>query len=312
MGFKEYLGAMLAPSDYSALRAFLAVAEALSFSRAAGTLGVSASALSQMVRGLEERVGARLLDRTTRNVSLTESGRALYDRAHPMLQELTDAFAAVRRSGGRTAGLVRVHAFRLGAERFLTPILAAFTAEHPDIVLDIAYDDTVVDLLADGFDIGIRLGEVIARDMVAIRLGPDLRQVAIASPAYLAEHGRPATPQDLLDHKCIRWRWPGHRSPYKWEFHDDGHTFEVAVQGSLIVDSIPAAVRAAADGVGIAFAAEQAIAAYAPPESVERLLEGWTASFPGFHLCYPRARDTAPAVRVLIDAIAVCAGWPVA
>ncbi len=294
---------MLAPTDYSALRAFLAVAEALSFSRAAGTLGVSASALSQMVRGLEERVGARLLHRTTRNVSLTEAGRALYDRAYPMLEELTEAFAAVRRSGGRTAGIVRVHAFRLGAELFLTPMLTAFTAAHPDIVLDIAYDDTVVDLVADGFDLGIRLGEVIARDMVAVRLGPDLRQVAIASPTYLAEHGCPATPDDLLDHQCIRWRWPGHRSPYKWEFHDDGRTFEVAVQGPLIVDSIPAAIRAATSGIGIAFAAEQAVAAYTPQNSVKILLERWTAPFPGFHLCYPSNRHVAPAVRVLIDAI---------
>ena len=294
---------MLAPTDYSALRAFLAVAGARSFSRAAGTLGVSASALSQMVRGLEERVGARLLHRTTRTVALTEAGRALYDRAHPMLEELTQAFAAVRRSGGRTAGLVRVHAFRLGAELFLTPMLAAFIAANPDIVLDIAYDDTVVDLVADGFDIGIRLGEVIARDMAAIRLGPDLRQVAVASPAYLAEHGCPATPQDLLDHHCIRWRWPGERSPYKWEFHDAGRIFEVAVQGPLIVDSIPAAVRAAADGIGIAFAAKPAVAAYAPPNSIRTLLEHWTAPFPGFHLCYPSNRHMAPAVRVLIDAI---------
>ncbi len=285
---------MLAPTDYTALRSFLAVAE---------TLGVSASALSQMVRGLEDRVGARLLHRTTRSVALTEVGRALRDRARPMLDDLTDAFAAVRRSGGRTAGVVRIHAFRLSAELFLTPILSDFTAAHPDIVLDIAYDDTVVDLVADGFDIGIRLGEVIARDMVAVRLGPDLRQVAIASPTYLAEHGRPATPQDLLGHRCIRWRWPGHRSPYKWEFHDDGRIFEVAVQGSLIVDSIPAAIRAAADGIGIAFAAEQAVAAYAPPNSVESLLESWTALFPGFHLCYQSNRHIAPAVRVLIDAI---------
>ena len=171
---------MLAPPDYSALRAFLAVAEALSFSRAAETLGVSASALSQMVRGLEDRVGAQLLHRTTRRVALTEAGRALHDRTHPMLKDLTDAFAAVRRSGGRTAGIVRVHAFRLGAELFLAPLLAAFTAAHPDIVLDIAYDDTVVDLPADSFDVGIRLGEVVARDMIAVRLGPDLRQVAIS------------------------------------------------------------------------------------------------------------------------------------
>ncbi len=296
-------GVMLAPTDYSSLRAFLAVAEALSFSRAAGVLGVSASALSQMVRGLEERVGARLLHRTTRNVSLTEAGQALFDRAHPMLEELTEAFAAVRQSGGRLAGTARIHAFRLAAELFLTPILPTFTAAHPDIVLDIAYDDTVVDLVADGFDIGIRLGEVIARDMVAVRLGPDLRQVAIASPTYLAEHGCPVTPDDLLDHRCIRWRWPGHRSPYKWEFHNDGRTFEVAVKGSLIVDSIPAAIRAAADGVGIAFAAEQAIAAYSPQNSVKTLLESWTAPFPGFHLCYPSNRHIAPAVRCIIDAI---------
>ena len=294
---------MLAPSDYVALRAFLAVADGLSFSRAAEALDVSASAVSQMVRGLEARVGAPLLRRTTRSVSLTDAGRALYNRAHPILDELTDGFAAVRRSGGRLAGTVRIHSFRLGAALFLAPMLAPFIAEHPDIILEIAYDDTVVDLVADGFDIGIRLGEVIARDMVAVRLGPDLRQVAIASPWYLAAHGRPTTPSDLLDHRCIRWRWPGERSPYKWEFHDSGRYFEVAVQGPLIVDDIPSAIQAAVHGIGIAFAAEEAITAYTTPGDVEPLLERWTATFPGFHLCYPGTRHISPAVRVVIDAI---------
>ena len=248
---------VLAPADFTALRAFLAVAEALSFSRAAETLGVSPSSLSQMVRGLEDRLGTRLLNRTTRSVSLTEEGRRLMGRIAPGVAEMTDAFAAVRRSAGRPAGRVRIHAFRLGAELFLAPILATFSRQFPDVVLDVSLDDQVVDLVAAGFDLGVRLGEVIQRDMAAIRLGPDMRQVAVASPAYLAEFGRPAEPRDLLQHRCIRWRWPGQVAPYKWKFHDGTQPFEISVDGPLIVDSFMLAERAALDGVGIAFLANR-------------------------------------------------------
>lgn len=205
---------MLPSSDLGALRAFAAVAESLSFSRAADALGVSPSALSQTVRGLEDRVGSRLFNRTTRSVSLTEAGRTLFERVRPAMGDLGAAVEQVRSANGRPAGTVRVHAFRIAAELFLAPMLARFARDYPEIVVDVTLDDNAVDIVASGFDVAIRLGETVERDMVAVRLGPELRQVAVASPTYLAMHGTPAAPRDLLLHRCIRWRWPGHDAPY--------------------------------------------------------------------------------------------------
>ena len=294
---------MIPTSDFGALRAFVAVAEALSFSRAADALGVSPSALSQTLRGLEDRVGVRLLNRTTRSVSLTEAGRALLERARPALDELGAAVEELRTTGGRPSGVVRVHAFRIAAELFLQPMLARFARDHPGIVLDITLDDTVVDLVAGGFDAAIRLGEVIERDMVAIRLGPELRQLAVASPDYIARYGAPATPHDLLAHRCIRWRWPGHQAPYAWEFCEDGRWFSIAVDGPLIVSSREFALAAAVDGVGVAFAVEEAVAHHIDAGRLTPLLQRWCAPFPGFFLCYPQQRHMAPALRTFIDAL---------
>ncbi len=292
---------MLSSSDYGALRAFAAVAEESSFSRAAQALGVSPSALSQMVRGLEDRVGARLLNRTTRSVSLTETGRMLLDRIRPAMGDLGAAVQHVRSTNGRPAGTVRVQAFRVAADLFLGPMLAQFARDYPEIVLDVALDDSVSDIVAGGFDVAIRLGETIERDMVAIRIGPDLRQVAVASPAYLAEHGTPSTPDDLLHHRCIRWRWPGRGAPYAWEFHEEGRWFTVAVDGPLIADSRGFGIAAAAAGVGIAFAIEEAVAPFIRDGQLVPLLESWSAPFPGFFLCYPQQRHMSPALRAFVD-----------
>lgn len=294
---------MLSSSDYGALRAFAAVAEESSFSRAAQTLGVSPSALSQMVRGLEDRVGARLLNRTTRSVSLTETGRMLFDRIRPAMGDLGAAVRDVRSTNGRPVGTVRVQTFRVAADLFLAPMLAQFARDYPEIVLDVALDDSVSDIVAGGFDIAIRLGETIERDMVAIRIGPDLRQVAVASPAYLTEHGTPSTPDDLLNHRCIRWRWPGRGAPYAWEFHEEGRWFTVAVDGPLIADSRGFGVAAAAAGVGIAFAIEEAVAPFIRDGQLVPLLEGWSAPFPGFFLCYPQQRHMSPALRAFVDCL---------
>ena len=294
---------MIPTSDFGALRAFVAVAEALSFSRAADGLGVSPSALSQTIRGLEDRVGARLLNRTTRSVSLTEAGQALLERVRPAVAELGAAVGQLRAAEGRPAGTVRIHAFRLAAELFLAPMLAAFARDHPGIVLDVTLDDTVVDIVAAGFDAAIRLGETIERDMVALRLGPELRQLAVASPAYLAAHGTPATPRDLLGHRCIRWRWPGQEAPYAWEFCERGRWFTVAVDGPLIASSKEFGVDAAVRGIGIAFASEPAVARPIAEGRLVPLLERWSGRFPGFFLCYPQQRHMAPALRALVDAL---------
>lgn len=290
-------------ADYNQVRAFVAVGELLSFSRAAEALGVSPSALSQMVRGFEGRVGVRLLHRTTRSVALTEAGESLFRRVRPAVAELGDAIGQVRRYRERPAGTVRIHAFRAAAGTYIEPILPDFARAFPDVVLDITMDDEVADIVAGGFDVAIRIGEVIARDMIAVRLGPELRQIAVASPAYLAAHGRPEHPHDLVHHRCIRWRWRGRTTPYAWEFCEDGRWFSVAVDGPLIVDDKEMGRRAALAGIGIGFAVEQAVAADIAAGRLVPLLEPWSAPFPGHFLCYPQQRQMAPALRAFIDAV---------
>jgi DNA-binding transcriptional LysR family regulator len=281
-------------SDFGQLRAFIAVAEALSFSRAAEMLGVSSPALSQTIRGLEERIGVRLLNRTTRSVSLTEAGSVLLQRINPSVRDLGAAVLQVQQYSAKPAGVLRIHTFRVAADLFLKPLLASFHEAYPEIVLDITLDDEVVDAVAEGFDAAIRIGEVIEQDMIAVRLGGDLRQIAVAAPNYLARAGTPSHPRELTAHSCIGWRWQGHELPYKWEFQEDGTWFEVTVQ-------------AAAEGLGIAFAIEQVVAPYIAEGRLIPLLTQWSAPFSGFHLCYPAQRQMAPALRAFITQLRVSA-----
>jgi DNA-binding transcriptional LysR family regulator len=294
---------LLSTAHFGQLRAFVAVADALNFSRAAAKLGVSASALSQMVRGLEERVGVRLLHRNTRSVSLTEAGDRLYRRVRPAVHELGAAIGQASELRARPAGVVRIHCFRTAAQLFLRPLLRPFHDAYPDVVLDIALDDEVVDIVAGGYDAAIRIGEVIEQDMVATRLGPDLRQIAVASPDYLARRGAPQHPHDLASHCCIRWRWPGHETPYKWEFQEDGKWFEVAVAGPVITNLKDFGLQAAVDGLGIAFATELMIAPHVAAGRLVPLLERWSGLFPGYFLCYPAQRMMAPPLRAFIDSV---------
>jgi DNA-binding transcriptional LysR family regulator len=294
---------LLSTTDFGQLRAFVAVAEALNFTRAAEKLGVSSSALSQLVRSLEERVGVRLLHRNTRSVSLTEAGDRLFQRVKPAVEELGAAIGQTSHLREQPVGLVRVHCFRTAADLYVRPILRSFHETYPDVVLDITVDDEVVDVVEGRFDAAIRIGEVIERDMVAIRLGPDLRQVAVASPDYLARRGSPQHPRDLLSHQCIGWRWPGHERPYKWEFLEDGQWFEVAVEGPVIANSKEFCLQAALDGVGIAFPTAQLSAPHVAAGRLVPLLERWSAPFPGFHLCFPAQRQMAPPLRAFIDAV---------
>jgi DNA-binding transcriptional LysR family regulator len=209
----------------------------------------------------------------------------------------------VRRYRERPSGTVRIHAFRAAAARYVEPLLAGFARRHPDVVLDVTLDDEVVDVVAGGFDAAIRIGEVIERDMVAVRLGPDLRHLAVAAPDYLAEHGRPLHPRELVNHRCVRWRWPGHAGPYAWEFFEKGAWFEVAVGGPLIVNDKELELRAILQGLGIGFAVEDTVAGHIAAGRLVPLLERWSAPFPGFFLCYPRQRQMAPALRAFIDAV---------
>lgn len=299
---------ILASRDFTHLRAFVAVAHTLSFSQAAKTLGVSASALSQLVGMFEQRVGVRLFNRTTRSVALTDAGRSLLLRVAPAVAELSGAVEQIRQYQASPSGTVRIHVFRLAAELYIQPILASFHARYPDVVLDVTLDDEVVDVVSNGFDAAIRLGEVIERDLIAVRLGPNLRQVPVAAPDYVKKHGTPDHPRDLVTHDCIRWRWPGQLQPYRWEFFENGAWFEVAVNGPLIVNTKSVALQAAIDGIGIAFATDAMSQAAIIEGRLIPMLEPWCATFPGHHLCYAQQRQMAPALRAFIDAVRAEAG----
>jgi DNA-binding transcriptional LysR family regulator len=294
---------LLSTGDFGQLRAFVAVAEALNFSRAAEKLGVSSSALSQLVRGLEERVGVRLLHRNTRHVSLTQAGDQLFQRIRPAVQELATAIEQTRELCARPAGIVRIHCFRAAAELFLRPLLRPFHDAYPDVVLDITLDDEVVDIVAGGYDAAIRIGEVIEQDMIAIKLGPELRQVVVAAPDYLSRRGTPHHPRDLASHACIGWRWPGHEAAHRWEFLEDGAWFDVAVEGPVITNLKDFGLQAAIEGLGIAFATQQMTAPHVAAGRLVMLLEPWSGLFPGYYLCYPAQRQMAPPLRAFIDSV---------
>lgn len=292
------------------LRAFVAVAEQGSFSKAAERLGHSPSSLSQIIRALEERLGIRLLQRTTRSVALTEAGERLLLRIRPALDELDAALRDVGHFRDRPAGLVRVRCLRLAFRTYVERILAAFHDAYPEITLDILVDDAVVDLVAGGFDVGFTLGEVLEKDMVGVKLGAEIRQIAMAAPSYISRHGRPATPKDLHGHNCIRWRWPGHSLPYNWEFFSNGTWVEVEVDGSLIVSEQQMAIDAAVEGIGIAFWVEHAVQPLIDEGKLVPLLQDYSAPFPGLYLCYPRQRQMAPALRAFIDFVKASAMTP--
>jgi DNA-binding transcriptional LysR family regulator len=288
-------------SGNSDLRAFVAVAEQGSFSKAADLLGLSPSSLSQIIRTFEERLGVRLLQRTTRSVALTEAGERLLLRARPALAELDAALRDVGHFRDRPAGMVRVRCLRLPFRIYVEPVLADFHEAYPEIKLDILVDDAVVDLVASGFDVGFTLGEVMEKDMIGVRVGEDMRQIAVASPSYIAKHGQPETPRDLLSHKCVRWRWPGRAIPYNWEFCRDGEWFEVEVDGPLILSEQQMTIDAAVRGIGIAFWIERELQPLIQAGQLVALLEEWSAPFPGFFMCYPQQRQMAPALRAFID-----------
>jgi DNA-binding transcriptional LysR family regulator len=283
------------------LRAFVAVAELGSFSKAAERLALSPSSLSQIIRSFEERLGVRLFHRTTRSVALTDAGERLLQRVRPALAELEAALTDVGHYRDRPAGLVRVRCLRLAYSAYVEPILPAFHKAYPDVTLDILVDDAIVDLVAAGFDVGFTLVEVMEKDMVGVRLGGDMRQIAVASPDYIARHGSPRTPRDLHDHKCLRWRWPGRTTPYNWEFFKGGGWFEVEVDGPLILSEQRMTIDAAVSGIGIAFWVESELRPYIDAGRLVPLLEEWSAPFPGIYISYPQQRQMAPALRAFID-----------
>ncbi len=294
---------MVSNSEFAGLRAFVAVGRQSSFSRAAETLGMSASAISQAVRSLEDTLGEALLHRTTRSVSLTEAGRTLFARVEPLFKEMTAGLDEVRNSAQDVRGVVRIHAFRTAAKVHLAPVLSRMATDYPFVTVDVTLDDAVIDPAASGFDASIRLGEVIERDMIAVRIGGMLRQRVVAARGYIEEHGTPETPADLLAHRCILWRWPGHVSTYDWEFAENGRWFTVRPKGPLIVNEREFAVEVALHGAGITMASEPLVSEHLAGGRLVSMLEPWCAEYPGFFICYPQHRTVSRSLRALIDTL---------
>lgn len=291
-------------SDFAELKAFVAVVDRASFARAADHLGLSRSALSQIIRQLESRLGVRLLNRTTRSVSPTEPGRRLHERIAPMLREMEDAVAQAVGATSRTAGTLRINTLSMAAKKIIAPRLGRFHASYPDVVLDIVVDDGLSDIVAGGFDAGIRVGERLQKDMVAVRLTPDVRLLAVASREYIARHGEPRTPADLHQYACLNWRFPGSGKVAQWEFQKKGKKIEAQVEGPLISNHQDIVVPAALQGLGIVYAYnDDGIAEALQRGQLRRVLTDWVQTVPGLYLYYSNRRHVRPALRAFIDCL---------
>jgi DNA-binding transcriptional LysR family regulator len=291
-------------SDFAELKAFAAIVERASFARAADHLGLSASALSQTIRQLETRLGVRLLNRTTRSVAPTAAGAQLYERITPMMQELDAAVAEAVAATGRTAGTLRINTPGMAAKKLIAPRLGRFHQAHPDVVLDIVIDDGLSDIVAGRFDAGIRVGERLEKDMIAVRLTPDVEMLALASPGYLAHHGEPKTPADLHRHLCINWRFPGGGNIYRWQMEKTGKRIELSVEGVLISNHQDVVLEGALQGLGILYAYDddrvhESIAG----GRLKRVLADWSPTVPGLFLYYSNRRHAQPALRAFIDCL---------
>lgn len=287
-------------TDFAELQAFVAVAERRSFSGAAAHLGVSRSTLSQNVRALEERLGVRLLNRTTRNVAPTEAGERLLVRARAALSDLAAAAAEAHGLRDEPAGLLRLVMQPPAATFLIGPLVARFLARYPAVRLDLSVQKLPADLVSGGFDAGIRLGEQIERDMIAVRVTGEARFVAVASPKYLARHPPPASPRGLADHDCIRARLPN-GAVFGWEFQKSGKQLQVAVTGALIVDDIDLAIRAARDGVGVAYLLRDYVAADLAAGRLVPLVDDWSPRLSGLFLYHSSRRLVTAPLRALID-----------
>ena len=290
----------MATDNLSHLAAFAAVARHRSFRRAGAELALSTSAVSYAIRALEERLGVGLFHRTTRSVSLTEAGQRLMERLQPALGQVSDALEEMNQFRATPAGLLRINAARAAVPTQLSPRLADFLRAHPDVRIEVTENDGLVDIVAEGFDAGVRLHEFVPEDMVAVPLGPPLRGMIVASPAYLAQHDTPQHPRDLLRHQCVRFRFAsGHL--YKWQFERGEESLEIDVQGRITLSEQTTIVRAVLDGLGIAYVLEDAARPWLDSGQLVTMLEDWSPPFPGFVLYYPRQRQMTSALRAFVD-----------
>ncbi|MBV6826034.1 LysR family transcriptional regulator [Pseudomonas sp. PD9R] len=285
------------------LLAFLAVARERSFTKAAGKLGVSQSALSHTIRGLEARLGLRLLTRTTRSVSPTEAGQQLLETIGPHFEEIEIGLAALSNLRDTPAGHIRINAMDHALEFILWPVLKPFLAKYPDISVEVCCDYGFVDIAAQGFDAGVRLGEDVAQGMIATRVGPDMRMAVVGSPAYFNDRSPPITPRDLTDHQCNNLRLSTNGGLYAWEFQKGEESLKARVSGQVTFNGVYQLLNAALDGFGLSYIPEDLVAPHIADGRLVQVLEDWCPLFAGFHLYYPSRRQASPAFALLLEAL---------
>lgn len=288
---------------YDQLAIFSAVAQERSFTRAAARLGMSQPALSRAMRQLEERLGVRLLARTTRSVSPTEAGEHLLRVIAPRFEEIDNELALLSAFRDKPAGKLRITAGEHSAITVLQPVLARLLPDNPDLNIEIIVDYGFTDIVAEGFDAGVRLGEQVAKDMIAMRIGPDMRMAVVGSPAYFSRHPRPVAPSDLMAHNCITLRLPTYGGLSLWEFDKNGQTLNVRVEGQLVFNNIAMRLQAVLQGLGLAYMPEDLVQELVAQGRLVRVLEDWCEPFSGYHLYYPSRRQSSPAFTLLRDTL---------
>ena len=289
--------------NFSDLQAFLAVARERSFTRAAAKLGVSQSALSHTIRGLEERLGLRLLTRTTRSVSPTEAGERLLQTIGPRFEEIEAELTALSELREKPAGTVRITATDYAADTIVWPKLKQFLPQYPDIKVEIIIDYGLTDIVAQRFDAGVRIGEQVAKDMIAVRIGPDIRMAVVGAPSYFGKRSSPKRPQDLIGHNCINLRLPTYGGLYAWEFEKGKRQLKVHVEGQLAFNGTFQMLNAVLAGFGLAYVPEDLAQPHLAEGRLIRVLEDWCPTFSGYHLYYPSRRQPSPAFALIVDAL---------
>jgi DNA-binding transcriptional LysR family regulator len=287
----------------SDLLAFLAVAQERSFTRAAARLGMSQPALSQIVRALEERLGVRLLSRTTRSVAPTQAGERLLRTIAPKFDEMDAELAALRALREKPAGTIRITSTEYAADAILMPALKKILPKYPDIKVEVVFDYGLSNIVAQQYDAGIRPGALVAKDMIAVRVGPDMRMAVVGAPSYFAARKKPRTPQELTEHNCINLRLPTHGGVYVWEFEKNGRALNVRVEGQLVFNGAGGLLNAALNGLGLAFLMEGYAQEHIAKGRLVRVLSEWCPPFSGYHLYYPSRRQPSPAFSLLVDAL---------
>ena len=285
------------------LAAFAVVAQERSFTRAGARLGVSPSALSQTIKALESRLGIRLLDRTTRSVASTEAGERLLKTVAPRFADIEQELAALGDMREHPGGTIRISAGEHPVRSVLQPGLARLLPDYPDIKVEVIVDYGLIDIVADGFDAGVRLGEQVAKDMIALRIGPDVRMAVVGSPDYFNRHAPPKIPQDLTEHNCINVRMPTHGGLFAWEFEKDGRELKVRVEGQLTFNTLRPRLDSACRGLGLAYMPEDVVASQLASGELVQVLKDWCPAFPGYHLYYPNRRHSSPAFALLVEAL---------